>query len=396
MEISQYASLLIYRFNRNTIEFLLVNDSFSNKRHWSPPRGKIIGQEDPLPCALREAINLTGLSHKDLILADTQSLTPAHLFKESPSSPSPSALRLEIKYLSGANRPKSVVHFLAQISPNAHIHPGGLAGLHFAWLPLQQACEKCVYKSMQDVLRHAHTFIEEKRPKSTSSPPARAPLASAGAGTGPASGGAMNSPTSSLPLNLQRLQLERSSRQDRGGDSHSPRRSERSVNSREHVFAPNGVHPKRTSQDERPTLPQSETRGGSGHAKQRSGKEPVHEADAPLYKTRLCERFEIEGNCPYGSHCTFAHGTIELRDRKTFGGETDKKEGPENPLYKTKMCERYLNDNFCQYGPRCNFAHSYGAPRTTVCDPDRLWHQWRPVSRSAHRRTASARAPRHT
>ena len=42
---------------------------------------------------------------------------------------------------------------------------------------------------------------------------------------------------------------------------------------------------------------------------------PVSQLDNPLYKTRLCERFETENFCPYGPKCTFAHGAGELRER---------------------------------------------------------------------------------
>jgi len=83
--------------------------------------------------------------------------------------------------------------------------------------------------------------------------------------------------------------------------------------------------------------------------------------DNPLYKTRLCERFETEGFCPYGPKCTFAHGTNELRERPTaeekVGSPPSARDGPENPLYKTRLCERFMKENFCQYGPKCNFAH---------------------------------------
>ncbi|RUS20858.1 hypothetical protein BC937DRAFT_94181 [Endogone sp. FLAS-F59071] len=84
----------------------------------------------------------------------------------------------------------------------------------------------------------------------------------------------------------------------------------------------------------------------------------------PLYKTRLCERFETEAYCPYGPKCTFAHGTTELRERPQEAAEKAQanglaanKDGPENPLYKTRLCERFMKENFCQYGPKCNFAH---------------------------------------
>lgn len=42
-----YAGLLIYRAQRN-IELLLLNDTFSHKKHWIAPKGRVIGQEDEL------------------------------------------------------------------------------------------------------------------------------------------------------------------------------------------------------------------------------------------------------------------------------------------------------------------------------------------------------------
>jgi hypothetical protein len=120
-------------------------------------------------------------------------------------------------------------------------------------------------------------------------------------------------------------------------------------------------------------------------------------ATNPLFKTRLCERFETDGECPYGPRCTFAHGIQELRDRLNKDGhgmggsyhsaatnatlisttmastvpstvsatdEGDRKENGtqfakdvnENPLYKTKLCDRFMKDQFCQYGPKCHFG----------------------------------------
>jgi hypothetical protein len=39
------AGLLLYRVQRS-VEFLLFNDTFSQKRHWIPPKGRVIGIED--------------------------------------------------------------------------------------------------------------------------------------------------------------------------------------------------------------------------------------------------------------------------------------------------------------------------------------------------------------
>lgn len=40
--------ILIYRHQRSSTEILLVNDSFNHKRHWTGPKGRVIGDEDEL------------------------------------------------------------------------------------------------------------------------------------------------------------------------------------------------------------------------------------------------------------------------------------------------------------------------------------------------------------
>ncbi|KAJ2888753.1 hypothetical protein FB639_000425 [Coemansia asiatica] len=40
--------------------------------------------------------------------------------------------------------------------------------------------------------------------------------------------------------------------------------------------------------------------------------------DNPLYKTRLCEKYERDGECPYNEKCVFAHSASELRERKVI------------------------------------------------------------------------------
>ncbi|KAJ3217618.1 hypothetical protein HDU67_007560 [Dinochytrium kinnereticum] len=159
--------------------------------------------------------------------------------------------------------------------------------------------------------------------------------------------------------------------------------SEKSVE-RRLVFAPNGSKVNwRTGAVVTPAQIAAAAAYGGGKGDEAGGSV----ADNPLYKTRLCERFETEGACPYGSRCTFAHGTPELRDRATFGGEQDQKnEGPENPLYKTRLCERFVKENFCQYGPRCNFAHS----------PEELRTRPTPVAFVAQTDEAKDEGPSHT
>ncbi|KAG1075441.1 hypothetical protein G6F42_025615 [Rhizopus arrhizus] len=95
----------------------------------------------------------------------------------------------------------------------------------------------------------------------------------------------------------------------------------------------------------------------------------AQQQNSPLYKTRLCERFETEGSCPYGPKCNFAHGVVELRGRITANPSNQQQyqqdksddcinvDSNGNQLFKTKLCEKFMKDKFCQYGPKCHFAH---------------------------------------
>ncbi|KAJ3054445.1 hypothetical protein HK097_001786 [Rhizophlyctis rosea] len=211
---------------------------------------------------------------------------------------------------------------------------------------LELACEKVVYKGMQDVLKQAAAYIEEKRSRSLHLPPSNHGRTSSGE------------------------RVDRHASRSPGIDDStrrtgSPARS-RNDNGRGMVLGPNGSKSWRSDRaagakpgwedDMRAALPRGQIDKGSNSNQSNS--------ENALYKTRLCERFETEGFCPYGNRCTFAHGTVELRIRPTFGGnsggngEVEKRDGPENPLYKTRLCERFMREGFCQYGPRCNFAHS--------------------------------------
>lgn len=89
---------------------------------------------------------------------------------------------------------------------------------------------------------------------------------------------------------------------------------------------------------------------------------PPQPISSPLYKTRLCERFETEGACPYGAKCNFAHGINELRGRDQPTDlvlpipTTSLVDNNSNQLFKTKLCEKFMKEKFCQYGPKCHFG----------------------------------------
>ncbi|KAI8835547.1 eIF4-gamma/eIF5/eIF2-epsilon-domain-containing protein [Chytridium lagenaria] len=349
--------------DKRSTEFLLLNDSYSNKRHWAPPKGKVIGNED-------EVKHLLGaLSEKPLTSLD---------FPPRASNITDSSFRIEIKYLSGTT-PKHVAYFVASIASKERIIPSGLAGLNMAWLPLAQATEKAMYKNMQDALRQANNYIDLLKTRVPSPMPSSnryiqggntaekpfhkeirneiVPLDGEDSGRGRREGRGI--PGSTALSNTARGVLTQPGKPMSMsiGEDGNVVRGPLSLGDKDQkrlVFAPNGSKSWRSGAGE-----------GAYPAPEVEGKDETSQADNPLYKTRLCERYETEGTCPYGGRCTFAHGTTELRDRASFGGEHEQKgDGPENPLYKTRLCERFIKENFCQYGPRCNFAHNPDELRT--------------------------------
>ncbi|CAD8044712.1 unnamed protein product [Paramecium primaurelia] len=63
-------------------------------------------------------------------------------------------------------------------------------------------------------------------------------------------------------------------------------------------------------------------------------------------KTEICKYWSIEGYCPYGIQCTFAHEKYEMRQKIHV---------PHN--YKTQICKNYTMIGYCNYGERCQFKH---------------------------------------
>lgn len=349
----RYAGIIFYKFGKGP-EFLLINDSYSKKKFWAPPKGKIIGQEDELQCAIREANKITGLITRDFQIEDD--------------------FRAEFKYLA-ETRPKNVVFFLAQLTDPSHkVYPPA-EGIHFNWLPLPQAAEKAVFKNMQEVLRQAQDYIEERKSKYN-----------------------INN-NNYNNINNNNYQPNYSPNYQKNFDMNNDRRFKRpshdemgnmrmgNQNRNPFMKSPSPFNQNRQEKNYRPNMmngtnltrsfssnsngysnqnnngPFGPHNPGFGNMKDQYGMQPQQEN--LLYKTRLCERFEAEGTCPYGSKCHFAHGTAELRRMPQQPSYDDQynmnqhQQMPQNsnPLYKTRLCERFMNEHYCQYGPKCIFAH---------------------------------------
>ncbi|KAJ1883592.1 hypothetical protein LPJ66_011020, partial [Kickxella alabastrina] len=145
MSTINLAGLLIYRISpRKPIEYLLLNDSYEHHRHWYPPKGRKIGAEDELKCALRESLDLIGLSASDLVTDE--------------------AFRAELKYVDGI-KPKQVVYFLARMSVSSRqgMIRCDSSGLKYQWCTLDQALERVMFQSMQNILTQAEDYIEGLR-----------------------------------------------------------------------------------------------------------------------------------------------------------------------------------------------------------------------------------------
>jgi hypothetical protein len=63
------------------------------------------------------------------------------------------------------------------------------------------------------------------------------------------------------------------------------------------------------------------------------------------YKSEICKNFEIQGFCPYGDKCDYAHGIHELRNINQIQS---------NKIIK---CRYFFLNGFCLYGKRCQFSH---------------------------------------
>lgn len=307
-----YAGLVIYRIQRN-VEYLLLNDSFTNKKHWFCPKGQVIGNEDEIKCALRETYENTGLRPTDLRIEE--------------------GFAIELKYLSGT-KPKRVKYHLAQLVDNHVRLLSNAEGVHMQWFSQPTCFEKVVFKSMQDVFKHAQTFIEAKQ---------------------------------------QRRKLAYENRHNSNGNNHAL--STAGIT----MTPPATVTPSNNCETKSSTVPVEDTKIAVNKPRQQSPpQQPQQQSQqqaSPLYKTRLCERFETEGSCPYGSKCNFAHGVVELRGKETQLQHSEDRPATAattanqsvdsgNQLFKTRLCEKFMKEKFCQYGPKCHFAHGENELKT--------------------------------
>ncbi|KAJ1972850.1 hypothetical protein H4R34_005270, partial [Dimargaris verticillata] len=355
------AGLLIFRYERGQPEFLLINNTFNHQRHWTPPKGQIIGAEDEL---------------NDLAIEE--------------------AFSAKLKYISNTQA-KHVSYFMAQLLDPHHALRIG-ASSNYAWLPLKEAQDKAMYANMEHALKKANAYIDEHRDRFSRQ---SAPMSNYRDHDRTARDSSSR-PSAYRPPHHRQTNFEgASSSSGEGGSSYSAgQQSGRDQNRLPHQRRPGpGPGASSASYGNRSQSPSGDLADrmqgmrmgqhgqSSHHRAQGSDTNPNYRhhdpTDNPNYKTRLCERFEMDGECPYNGKCTFAHGAAELRERpmsshhqqsggggdfmgrgNLFGNSyasspssTQRPNPADNPLYKTRLCEKFMTDGFCQYGHKCHFAH---------------------------------------
>jgi Zinc finger C-x8-C-x5-C-x3-H type (and similar) len=252
-------------------------------------------------------------------------------------------------------RPKKVSYYLAQaLDPHSRIPPNA-GGLHIQWCNLQLAVDKAAFRNMQEVFTHACTFVESRKKARQQ--------ARRKTGDSPRSNYGSNSPHSFSPSTAH-SEADETTAVDVVASVKSQLKG-LNITSLQDSPLPRPYGFGQTADDRGSGKP---THHAGDHRLSRELMPVDHQdksgkslSDNPLYKTRLCERFETEGYCPYEGKCTFAHGTTELRERMADAAVEDKPSAKTefndgNNLFKTRLCERYMKGMFCQYGPKCNFG----------------------------------------
>lgn len=284
------------------------------------------------------------------------------------------------------------MYYLAQLVDNhARLLPNA-EGVHLQWCNQQAASEKVVFKSMQDVFSHAQHFVETKKANSRNQYQQGHHHGTANGGKRSHFGGQHNQSSKGTAAATATTTNTGNSTRTRGymgsgNETTESMNGNGNVSLRQHqqprmMDRPSSAPVFRSSSSPSPPLNHLHSEGSA----------QTNNNSNPLFKTRLCERFETDGDCPYGPRCTFAHGTVELRgrlsnqesqgnggcldhataaaastntpgptgadevSRRENGGHLSAKDPAENHLYKTKLCERYMKDQFCQYGPKCHFG----------------------------------------
>ncbi|KAF8379062.1 hypothetical protein HHK36_028489 [Tetracentron sinense] len=88
------------------------------------------------------------------------------------------------------------------------------------------------------------------------------------------------------------------------------------------------------------------------------------------YKGRHCKKFYTDEGCPYGDNCTFLHDeqskareSVAISLGPTIGGGYGNNGNGSNlkpSNWKTRICNKWETTGYCPFGSKCHFAHGLG------------------------------------
>ncbi|KAK9144309.1 hypothetical protein Sjap_004212 [Stephania japonica] len=88
------------------------------------------------------------------------------------------------------------------------------------------------------------------------------------------------------------------------------------------------------------------------------------------YKGRHCKKFYTEEGCPYGDNCTFLHDeqskareSVAISLGPTVGsgyGNNANGSNQKPSNWKTRICNKWETTGYCPFGSKCHFAHGLG------------------------------------
>ncbi|KAA8533453.1 hypothetical protein F0562_031113 [Nyssa sinensis] len=88
------------------------------------------------------------------------------------------------------------------------------------------------------------------------------------------------------------------------------------------------------------------------------------------YKGRHCKKFYTDEGCPYGDNCTFLHDeqsrareSVAISLSPTVGGGYGNSGDAPNQKpsnWKTRICNKWETTGHCPFGSKCHFAHGVG------------------------------------
>ncbi|PVU97534.1 hypothetical protein BB561_000494 [Smittium simulii] len=451
MSFNKYSGLIVFRIaHKKPIEYLLYIDTYTDHKHYSPPKGKIVTGDHEKKTALWVTSQLTGLSITDIDIIDN--------------------FRASIQYLH-KNEIKIITLHLGRVQDYKKSFKIGStnSGINIKWLKIEEAIEKAKFSNMQKVLKKADEYIASissswlKSPSLESTnhlsfqtnslssnnqntqinPPSQncsssnqivsknSQYSDSHGALGADNQKYTNSSLSELSKNIQsstntsQTPLIQQKNNSYSGNHLLSKNTQPIVNE-ENYYKQNYNSQRFYSKNEPNSLESASFKSYNGTLPLR-GFDSKYNSQAPAlfnsevksssfnektyYKTKLCQMFQSTGECRYGNNCTFAHSKSELvpninntsnlsqkydprkiiNPTPTFDSNSNFKQNSNrhNIHYKTRLCNFFMSNGYCTEGENCNYAHGEADLQPSIQRKDFNYELASQASRCSDNETAN-------